>query len=167
MFIEREAVLVHHQAIKNLAPADYIIIEKEHAQLEQFLIDLREACACCNLNSPPDCQSCIHEKQSSCQGRLPSFLFYVIDLVGKHFDHEETIMLSRPNVTEEYEYFRKHRQAHMEILKKLDTLAKECISLDKSGNTPEAYRQLNMQFSQMLDAHDSDFDDPFIHSTKT
>jgi len=30
-------MLVHNQAIKELAPADYLIIEKEHALLEKFL----------------------------------------------------------------------------------------------------------------------------------
>ncbi len=160
-------MLIHNQAIKELAPADYLIIEKEHALLEKFLNDLRDACACSNLDKLPDCQSCTHEKQTSCQGRLPSFLYYVIDLAGKHFDHEETIMLGRPHVTKEYEYFRIHRQAHADIMQKLHALVDECFSLENNNNAAEVYRQFYKELSDLFEEHDRSFDDPFIQSTKT
>ncbi len=160
-------MLAHDQAIKELAPADYLIIEKEHALLEKFLSDLHDTCDCSNLDKLPDCQSCGHEKMASCQGRLPSYLFYVIDLVTKHFDHEETIMLSRPHVTEVYEYFRIHRQAHEDILHRLNALVDKCFSQGNQSNTAEIYRQFHIKLSDMFEEHDNSFEDPFIQSTKT
>lgn len=159
--------MIHDKAIKALSPADYLIIEKEHALLGKFLNDLRNACACCNWDKLPDCQSCDTEKKASCQGRLPSFLFYVIDLAAKHFDHEEKIMLNRPHVTKEYEYFRAHRQAHADIIQKLNTLVDKCFSLDNQSNTAEIYRQFYKELSDLFEEHDRTFDDPFLQSTKT
>ncbi len=158
---------VHHKAIKALTPADYLIIEKEHALLEKFLRDLKEACSCSNLDKLPSCKTCDHEKQTSCQGRLPSFLHYVIDLAANHFEHEEAIMLSRPHVTEQYEYFRIHQRAHADIMEKLNTLVEECFSLDDQDNTADIYTQLYEKLSSIFEEHDRSFDDPFILSTKT
>lgn len=160
-------MLIHDQAIRELVPADYLVIEKEHALLERFLSDLRDACACSNLDNLSDCQSCDNGKKASCQGRLPSFLFYVIDLAAKHFDHEETIMLSRPHVTEDYEYFSIHRQAHADIMQKLHALVEECFSLGNQSNIAEIYRQFHKKLSDLFEEHDRSFDDPFIQSTKT
>ncbi len=158
-------MLVHNKAINKLAPADYLVIEKEHKSLEKYLSDLREACACSSLDKISNCQTCDHEKQTSCLGRLPSFLFHIIDLASVHFDHEETIMLSRPHVTEHYEYFRAHHQAHVDILHNLQALVDECLSLRNQGNTPEIYRQFFEKISYMFEEHDRVFDDPFIEST--
>lgn len=158
---------VHTKAIKELAPADYLIIEKEHAQLEKFLIDLRDACACSTLDKLPDCKACDHEKQTSCQGRLPSFLFYVIDLAANHFSHEESIMLSRPHVTEQYEYFRIHQQAHADIMQKLNALVDEYFSLGTQNSAAEIYIRFYKELSDLFEEHDRSFDDPFILSTKT
>lgn len=158
---------VHVQAIKALPAADYLVIEKEHQLLEKFLNDLKDACACSKLDRLPDCNRCDHEKQTSCQGRLPSFLHYVIDLAADHFDHEEAIMLSRPHVTEDYEYFRMHKLAHAEIMQKLNALVDECFALDRESNTAEVYMRLYEQLSEMFETHDRSFDDPFIQSTKT
>lgn len=157
---------VHILAIKALSPADYLIIENEHALLEKFLSDLRQACACSNLDKFLDCNTCDHEKQTSCQGRLPSFLYHVIDLAAKHFEHEEAIMLSRPHVTEQYKYFRIHQQAHADIMQKLNALVDECFSLDNQNNPAEIYTQLYEKLSYMFAEHDRAFDDPFILSTK-
>ncbi|PKO46671.1 MAG: hypothetical protein CVU29_05350 [Betaproteobacteria bacterium HGW-Betaproteobacteria-22] len=158
-------MLVHSQAIKALSPADYLIIEQEHKLLEQYLENLRDACACSKTIQPPDCQQCNHEKQASCQGRLPSFLFHILDLASKHFQHEETIMLNRPHVTEDYEYFRAHRQAHKAIIDQLYVLSDECLALRSKGNTPEIFNQFYHQLIALFEAHDQDFDDPFIKST--
>jgi hemerythrin len=159
-------MLVHNKAINVLSPTDYLIIEKEHNLLEKYLSDLGEACSCSHLEILPDCQSCDHGKQTSCQGRLPSFLFHIIDLASKHFDHEETIMLSRPHVTEEYEYFRVHHQAHVDIIQNLQVLANECLSLRNQGSPAEIYRKFYEKISAMFGEHDQRFDDPFIESTK-
>nr|MBZ4201958.1 hypothetical protein [Methylovulum sp.] len=107
-------MLVHSKAINKLAPSDYAMIKKEHKQLEKYLADLRDACAC-SLSSASEASTCAKEQQTSCQGRMPSFLFHIIDLAGRHFDHEEKIMLSRPTISENNGYFRVHRQAHLDI----------------------------------------------------
>jgi len=157
-------MVIHLQAVKKLAPADYLLIEEEHARLERLLHDLRDTC--CNLDNLLSCQSCSSGKLASCRGRLPSFLFDVIDLSSRHYSHEESIMLSRPNVTENYEYFHMHQQAHADIMQKLNTLVDECSSLDKQENTDESYRQLFKKLSDLFDDHDRTFDEPFIQSTK-
>jgi hemerythrin len=157
---------VHIQAIKALAPADYLLIEREHALLENFLHDLRSACACSNLDNTPDCKRCDHEMQASCKGRLPSFLYYLIELAANHFEHEEAIMLSRPHVTESYEYFRIHQQAHVEIMRKLNALVDECFTLDNDHNPAEVYIRFYEQLSAIFEEHDQAFDDPFILSTQ-
>jgi hypothetical protein len=159
-------MLVHNKAINALSPSDYLIIEKEHKLLEKYLSNLRDACVCSNLDKLPDCQACAHEQQTSCLGRLPSFLFHIIDLAGRHFDDEESIMLSRPHVTEEDEYFRVHHLAHADIMQKLQALTDECLSLRNKGNVAEIYSQFYDQISAMLEEHDHLFDDPFIKSTK-
>jgi hemerythrin len=158
---------VHVEAIKALAAADYDVIEKEHQLLQKFLSDLRDACACSKQDTLPDCNRCDHEKQTSCQGRLPSFLYYVIDLAADHFDHEEAIMLSRPHVTVDYEYFRAHKLAHAEIMQKLNDLVDECFASDRESNTAEIYIQFYEELSKIFEEHDQPFDDPFILSTKT
>lgn len=157
---------MHDKAIKELTAADYLVIEKEHKLLNKFLNDLKYACSCSNLDESQSCKSCGHEKEASCQGRLPSFLFYAIDVASTHFDHEETIMLSRPHVTDEYEYFRAHRQEHERIIQKLNLLVEECFSLETQGNTPEIYRKFHKKLSDMFEEHDRLFDDPFIASTQ-
>jgi hemerythrin len=157
---------IHVEAIKALPATDYLVIEKEHQLLEKFLRDLRDACACSQQDMLPDCNRCDHEMQTSCQGRLPSFLYYVIDLAADHFDHEEAIMLSRPHVTEDYEYFRVHKLAHAEIMQKLNDLVEECFALDGASDTAAIYIRFYEKLSAIFEEHDRSFDDPFILSTK-
>lgn len=162
-------MLLHDPAVKNLGPEDYLLIVKEHAALEQFLADLATACACAQIDKPHAHIDCDSEKQASCQGRLSSYLYYVLDLAAKHFDHEEEIMLSRPHVTEDYQYFRMHRLAHVDILQNLNDLVEKCVSLDKldrAGKTPAIYQQFHRALCDMFAAHDRAFDDPFIESSQ-
>lgn len=157
---------IHREAIRALSPADYLLIEEEHLLLEKFLCDLRDACACSKVEQVSVCGRCDHEQQTSCQGRLPSFLHYVIDLAASHFEHEEAIMLNRPNVTENYEYFRAHKLAHAEIMQQLNDLVDECFALDQEADTARIYAQFYQRLADMFEAHDRAFDDPFILSTK-
>lgn len=159
-------MLVHNKAILALSSADYLTIEKEHNLLGKYLSNIRDACICSNLDKLPNCQPCNREQQSSCLGRLPSFVFHIIDLAGRHFDDEETIMLSRPHVTEEYEYFRIHRLAHADIIQKLQALADECLSLRDKDGVADIYRRFYNEISALFEEHDRLFDDPFIESTK-
>lgn len=159
-------MLIHNKAIVALSSADYLTIEKEHKLLEKYLSNLRDACLCSNLNELPDCQTCNREQQASCLGRLPSFIFHIIDLASRHFDDEETIMLSRPHVTEEYRYFRIHRLAHTNIIQKLQALANECLSRRDKSKVADIYRRFYNEISAIFEEHDYLFDDPFIESTK-
>ena len=159
-------MLVHNKAIKELPLEDYLIIEKEHQLLEKYLTNLRDACDCSNLDKLPNYKICDVEKRSSCLGRLPSFLFHIIELAGMHFNDEETIMLSRPNVTWENEYFRAHQQAHTDIMQKLNELVEECLSVKNNSNVAETYVRLYETISDLFEKHDRFFDNPFIESTK-
>ena len=159
-------MLVHNKAINKLAPSDYLIIKKEHELLEKYLNDLHQACACSHLATMPDCELCDQGKVTSCQGRLPSFLFHIIDLAGQHFDHEEKIMLSRPHVSKDYEYYRFHHQAHIDLMQNLQALADEYLSIRNKGNIAEIYRRFYDKISNLFEQHDHLFDDPFIESTK-
>jgi hemerythrin len=156
-------VAIHVQAINKLSPADYRMIEEEHARLRRFLKDLQDTC--CNLGNALDCGRCPGEKNASCRGHLPSFFYDLLDLAGKHFFHEESIMLGRPHVTEDYEYFRRHQQAHLSVMQELNAIVEQCNSLNKQGETAESYRQLYNRLSQLFEEHDRSFDDPFIQST--
>ncbi len=158
---------IHRQAIKKLASADYLVIEKEHTLLEKYLADLRDACTCSNTENLPDCQLCDQEKQASCQGRLASFLFAIVDLAHRHFANEEAIMLSRPHITTEYKYFRIHKQAHADIMQKLYALSDECLSLRNQDNIAKVFSRFHKTLSDLFTEHDSNFDDPFIESTIT
>lgn len=157
---------LHSKAIRALSPEDYQLIEYQHAQLERFLQDLKNACDCSNHMHVPDCALCDHEKQTSCQGRLPSFLHYVIDLASEHFDNEEAIMLNRPKVTEYDPYFVRHKKAHDDILDQLEQLVGECFGLEEQCNTSELYQRLYNNLTAIFEAHDIEFDDPFIRSTQ-
>jgi hemerythrin len=159
-------MLVHNAAIKKLSDADYLIIKKEHKQLEKYLSDLYDACFCSRLASSPDCRTCTQEKQNSCLGRLPSFLFHIIELSGKHFANEEKIMLSRQNVTKDYEYFSFHHQAHVDLMLRLQALSDEYLSTRDESYIGEIYRHLYEKITDMFEEHDHNYDDPFITSTK-
>jgi hemerythrin len=159
-------MLVHKNAIKKLSDADYLVIKKEHKQLEQYLNDLHDACACSHLYRSPDCRTCAQAKQNSCLGRLPSFLFHIIELAEKHFDHEEKIMLSRPHITNEYEYFSYHHQAHVNLMLRLQALSDEYLSMRNESYIGEIYRHFYEKITDMFEEHDRLFDDPFIESTR-
>lgn len=157
---------VHNKAIKGLSPEDYLVIEKEHKLLEKYLTNLRNACACSTVDKLADCPPCDHEQKVSCQGRLPSFLFYIIELAIKHFEHEESIMLNRPQTTKNKEYFRLHHRAHIDIVQTLQALIDESLSLRSEDNTPEIYRNFYDSISDIFEKHDQLFDAPFIKSTQ-
>lgn len=160
-------MLARTEVIKLLAPIDLIEIEREHAELSSFLHELRSACACSKFNRLNNCDFCDHEKTSSCQGRLSSFMFYGLYLVDKHFDHEETIILNTLHVTKKNELFRLHQQAHDEILQKLITGTNEWSSVASSKNTPLIYSQFYKVFDNLLKEHDHKFDAPFVQFTNS
>jgi hypothetical protein len=158
-------MVIHVQAIKNLNPDDYIQIEDEHLRIQKYVTDLRNTCS--NLTNNLECPSCSREKWGSCRGLLPSFFYDLIALIGRHFSNEESIMLSRPHVTEDYEYFREHRKAHYDIMHQLQEIIGESNSLGSQGSTADSYRHLHSRILLLFEEHDSTFDDPFIQSTLT
>lgn len=154
---------IHQNNIKTLSAADYHQIEREHERLERYLADLRETCW--NLDTGLGCDSCGSEKLASCHGRMHSFLHDVLDITGKHFLNEETIMLSRPHVSEDYAYYRAHHQAHLQVMRALKATVEQCALLDRQHNTVSAYRELYGKISALFEEHSRAFDDPFIQST--
>jgi hemerythrin len=147
----------------SLLPEDYIQIENEHKQLNRFLSDLHDTC--CSLDNELDCKSCTREKVASCRGRFPSFLYRMLETTGTHYNHEESIMLARPNITEKNEYFRAHHQAHSDIIKAVKIIAEECKALEQQALTAEGYRLMHQKISTLFEEHDRSFDTPFIQST--
>jgi hemerythrin len=158
-------VAIHDRSVKSLAAEDYQLIEEEHSRLQELLDNLYNTCR--NLDSQLDCQSCTSEKRASCKGQLISSLYNFIYLSDNHFSHEESIMWKWPHITEEYEQFRKHQQAHADIMVALRSIVDECSALDEQGKTAEGYRQLYKGVSGLLEEHGRLFDDPFIQSTRS
>lgn len=146
-----------------LTPEDYRKIAQDHARLHELATDLEDTC--CNLKNGLDCSGCGAARQASCRGRLPSFCFAILELSSRHFQCEELIMLSRPNVTEDSTYYRSHHSAHQNIIARLNRLANQSYAMGKSGQLAEAYRALHADFMRVLEEHDRTFDDPFIQST--
>lgn len=149
---------------KQLAPAEYKLIEDEHVRLHNSLKNLRSTCR--NLHNQGSCQSCSREQIATCQGRLVSSCYNIINIATNHFNHEESIMLRQSLFTQEYEDFHSHQQAHNDILNELNAKVSQCALLDAQGKTSEAYRQLYKRMSELFEEHASLLDDPFIKSTQ-
>lgn len=158
-------MIMHANSVKGLPQEDYNQIEEEHVRLSEVLDELKGTC--CNIQNQLGCDQCSREKLATCKGQLTSFFYNLVNLAFNHFSHEELIMLKRPHVTTEYEYFRKHKQAHQSILLKLDQAVDTSRSCKQKGQTAEAYRQLHSRISTLFVEHDQSFDDPFIQSTRT
>jgi len=52
-------------------------------------------------------------------------------------------------------------------MEKLNSLVDKCFALDKLNNPANIYRQFHQTLSDIFAAHDLEFDDPFIGSTKS
>ncbi len=150
--------------VKQLAPAEYKLIEDEHLRLHDTLKNLRDTC--CNLDNQGSCQSCSREQLATCRGRLVSFCYNIINIATNHFNHEESIMRRLSLVTHKYEDFRIHQQVHNNILNELNAKVSQCALLDAQGKTSEAYRQLYKRMSELFEEHARLLDEPFIKSTR-
>ena len=156
-------MVIHVQAIKKLALADYLLIEEEHARLERLLHGLHETC--CNLDKLLSCQGCDSGELASCLGRLPSYIHDLIDHVDKHFYHEESIISGTLDVTVKNDYFKLHQQTHDSMVQELNSMLGECHLLKDMEKTDESYHHLYKKFSDQYEEHSRAFDDPFIQST--
>jgi hemerythrin len=149
-------VAIHVEALKSLSTEDFNEIHEEHLRLNNSLTLL---CATChNLNNELDCKSCDRQQWATCQGRLISFFYNVINFSSTHFKHEESIMLRQANITKDDVDYLRHRQAHVDMLTAMDVIISECALLDASGKTDEAYRQLCKRMSLQFKEHDRIFD---------
>jgi hemerythrin len=132
-------------------------MEFEHNQLARFLHDLRDTCS--NLDGEIDCNSCQSESLGSCRGRLPSFIYDLMDICEKHFDHEESLLSTKFHQAESDEYFLAHKQAHEDILRVLKSKLIECKELNQYGQTAQGYRLLYHTVSNLFSEHARLFDD--------
>ena len=151
---------IHVEALQNLSSQDFLEIREEHMRLNDSLNLLCTTCH--NMNNQLDCQSCDREKVATCQGRLVSFFYNVVNLSTNHFRHEEFIMLRQPGVTKGDEDFRRHQQAHINMLDALNEVISECDVLDARGKTAEAYRNLCNRMSVLFKEHDRMFDGIYL-----
>jgi hypothetical protein len=139
---------------------DYALLEAEHERLNQYFLDLEDTCA--HLNDLRDCGFCDPEITSACAGRMPSFLHDLLDMTEKHFFHEETIMIKMLNHDNNNEHLKAHRRAHMQILQATHLAIGEANTLNRQGETAQAYRLLFTKMTQLLNEHTSIFDMPFV-----
>jgi hemerythrin len=149
---------------KKLAPEEYKLIEDEHMRLHDSLINLRRTCR--NLDSQRSCQSCTREQVATCQGRLVSSFYNIINIATNHFNHEEAVMLRLSLVTNQYDDLRSHQQAHNKILSELNAKVSQCAALDEQGDTAEAYRQLHKKMSELFEEHARLLDSPFVQANR-
>lgn len=149
---------------RQLTPAEYKLIEDEHRRLGDSLQNIRSTCR--NLDNHDGCDNCSRERIATCQGRLITFFYNIINIAANHFSHEESIMQRLAIVTKEYENFRSHQQAHNNILNELNAKVSQCALLDANGETSEAYRQLYKRMSELFEEHARLLDDPFIKSNR-
>lgn len=140
-------------------------IEDEHARLWQFLLDLRETC--CKFESLEDCQVCEREKIASCQGRLFSFGQDFLDLVATHFENEEEIMEAVSRTPESNEHFRLHQKEHANLLKEMEALMHQVLSLSRESHTSQAIREFHAKTTEYFYAHGQTFDVHFVHRPKS
>ncbi len=151
---------IHVEAVQNLNPEDLMQISEEHVRLGDSLELLCTTCH--NLDNQLDCRSCNREKLASCQGRLVSFFYNVVNFSSTHFKQEEFIMLRQSGVTKDDEDFRRHQQAHSNMLNALYEIISECDLLDARGKTAEAYRNLCSRMSETFKEHDRMFDGIYL-----
>lgn len=137
--------------------ADRLRIEEEHARLATFLRDLRNTCS--EFESRHDCYDCGSEKTSSCQGRLASFQFDLLDMVAIHHENEENIMRNNLATPEDDLIFRSHQAEHARILDGLrKNLVRESSALNRHGNAAAAIRLLYEGIVTIFEAHENEFD---------
>lgn len=151
----------HFESNNRLSANDHHLIDQEHELLAKFLNDLRDTCA--NLDNQKGCDACSKEKFASCHGRMYSFLYDLLEISAKHFNHEEMVMLK--SATTDSEYFRAHQKDHMKIMSSLKEIVDTCATLDQQGITAEGYRRLYKTISNLFKNHNFSFDEPFIKST--
>ncbi len=139
---------------------DRLLIDAEHARLEQFLKDLRDTCE--NFGASGNCYGCSRVQVATCQGRLTSFFFDFLDLISEHFDNEERIMLDTLPPSEQDGYFLRHQAAHARLTREVREFMRESAVFSNQGNPSEAIRRLERKISELFGHHAHAFDDIFL-----
>ncbi len=135
---------------------DRLRIEEEHTRLATFLRDLRNTCS--EFESRQDCHDCGSEKTSSCQGRLASFQFDLLDMVAQHYENEENIMRNNLATPDDDRIFRSHQAEHARILDNIrKKLIRESSAINRQGNTAAAIRLLYEGMVTIFEAHENEF----------
>lgn len=148
------------QPPNGLSTSDRLLIDAEHARLEQFLKDLRDTCE--NYGASGNCYGCSRVQVATCQGRLTSFFFDFLDLIAEHFDNEEKIMLGTIDAVEMEEYFHRHQAAHARLTREVRELMRESAVFSNQGNPSEAIRRLERKISELFGQHAHTYDDVFL-----
>lgn len=152
------------QIFSELSAADRLLIDEEHARLEQFLNDLRDTCE--KFGAQGNCYGCSRAQVATCQGRLTSFFYDFLDLVAEHFENEENVMRASLAAADDDEYFRQHRAEHARLMREVKSLMQESSVLSNQGNPSEAIRRLDRKIAEMFGVHAYAFDAPFLQATQ-
>jgi hemerythrin len=152
------------QIANELSRDERLMIDEEHARLEQFLEDLHDTCE--NFLLQGNCFGCTRTQVATCQGRLSSFFFDFIDLVDAHFDTEEKIMLGSLKASSEDAYFKKHQAEHVRLVNEVRNLMRESSKFSQQGNPSEAIRRLESKLDELFGVHSHEFDAPFLQATQ-
>lgn len=150
----------HDQNSNILSAGDRLLIDAEHARLEQFLCDLRDTCE--NFGAQGDCYRCSRTQVATCQGRLTSFFYDFLDLIAEHFENEEKIMRNTLPPVDEDQYFVRHQQEHARLVLEVRALMRESAEYSSQGNPSEAIRRLESKISELFGEHAHTFDSRFM-----
>lgn len=165
---ESSFMLRPDQISRRASAADLLLIDEEHARLEQFLNDLRDTCD--NFGAQGNCYGCSRAQVATCQGRLASFFYDFLDLLAEHFENEERMMreslMAEADDEVDDEHFRQHRAEHARLMSEVRNLMQESAVLSHQGNPSEAVRQLDRKIAEIFGMHVQAFDVPFLQATQ-
>ena len=150
----------YDQNPETLSTADRMLIDAEHARLEQFLCDLRDTCE--NFGAQGDCYRCSRAQVATCQGRLTSFFYDFLDLIAEHFENEEKIMLGSFPASGEDDEIARHQKEHARLMMEVKGLMRESAEFSSQGNPSEAIRRLEKKISELFGEHAHTFDSRFL-----
>jgi len=146
--------------LRALSLTERQLSQDEHARLERFLRELREACS--EFNSLEECQDCSREKIASCQGRLISFTHDFLDFVIGHFENEEKIMSEIYSTQQSNRNFQLHQQEHMKLVREMESLMHELSVMSRRGHTASAIREFYYRVAEIFNKHAHTFDEPLM-----
>ncbi len=148
----------------NISATDRLLLDEEHARLEQFMNDMSDICE--NFFLHGNCLACNRSQVATCQGRLTSFFYDFLDLVAEHFENEENILRSSLTGGDGDERFFQHKNEHARLMHEINDLMRESLLLSHQGNPSAAIRRLDQKITEMFGAHANVFDAPILLLTQ-